>query len=43
MLGVGFGATLARIEHDDFFDRIQFGSQALHRDVDARFFDSAVR
>ena len=43
MLGVGFGPTLARIEENHLLDVIQFGSQALHRDVDTGFFHSAVR
>jgi hypothetical protein len=43
MLGVGFGATLSGIEHDDFLDSLQCGEQALHRDVDTRLFDPAVR
>jgi hypothetical protein len=43
MLGVGFGPTLARIEENHLLDVIQFGSQALHRDVDPGFFHSAVR
>ena len=42
MLGVGFGTTLFGIEHDDFLDRIQFGSQAFHRHVDTCVFDPAV-
>ena len=43
MLGVGFGPTLARIEENHLLEVIQFGSQALHRDVDTGCLHSAVR
>jgi len=43
MLWVGFRPTLARIKENDLLDVIQFGYQALHRDVDTRFFNAAVR